>query len=833
MLTKTSRQDRGIKVKVLKLKPSYLLTTLALCSAFGVAAQVAEAAKASDGKDDEGRAIEVIQISATKRVTTLRETPLAVTAFDQKTLDENHVAQLDDLQGIVPSLQIAQNGTQNTPMVYVRGIGSSDQTESGDPAVAFHIDGIYSARSQGASALMFDLEGAEVLRGPQGTLFGRNATGGVVNLHTAKARLDGFDANAEITLGNYDRRATRAMVNIPLSETLAIRVAAAMDQSEGVVDFLPGSAMGEKYGSTDLAAARFSAFYQPTDKFDFTFSYENFTDNGTGNIPTISGGSDRSSYVQEPGFNDATSDSFRTRMNYNFDSGLQLAYIGGYTDTSRVSVWDRTWSLEKYEWGGCVECDHQATQHELQFKNDDAERLQWMVGYFYFKENNKTIFDIVHPDVDYEGGTTPNKNLWSTYRQPDRGLESNSLYAQSTYKLTDDWRISAGLRYTNDKRWDKGGRNIMCPDVKRTEVTEPNQDYVGYMDPDGILNGLGPNKNLVQPGQCWVDTYNDTSPEWSKTTGMARLEWDMTDDVMFYSSYATGFKSGTIQDGGKYTGTGPFTQADLDAIIAGNNNEAAGTAAYVAPEENTSIELGMKGLFLDGTLQLFAALFSTEYTDLQVTSNVVTNTGADLLRKTNAGKATINGLELEARWLVIENGELSGSMSVLDATYDEFLTTDSKYGRDGLAFNPSAGNPALPNLLDFSGNHLVMAPEFSASVNYEHFVGLESGATLKPRVRVGYTSEVWFDPANRGDRPAGFKNLPYAADIDRQDAYTKVDLSLTFEPSEGNWSTEAFVNNVTDRDIKSDQGRTHGDAVPNFMWQSPRTFGVRFNVAFE
>ena len=129
-------------MKVLKLKPSYLLTTLALCSAFGVVAQVAETTKTSDGKDDEGRAIEVIQISATKRVTTLRETPLAVTAFDQKTLDENHVAQLDDLQGIVPSLQIAQNGTQNTPMVYVRGIGSSDQTESGDPAVAFHLDGV-------------------------------------------------------------------------------------------------------------------------------------------------------------------------------------------------------------------------------------------------------------------------------------------------------------------------------------------------------------------------------------------------------------------------------------------------------------------------------------------------------------------------------------------------------------------------------------------------------------------------------------------------------------------------------------------------------------------
>ncbi|WP_337842778.1 TonB-dependent receptor [Rheinheimera sp.] len=779
------------------------------------------------------REIEVIQVTATKRTTTLRETPLAVTAYDQKALDKNHVIQLDDLQGAVPSLQIAQNGTQNTPMVYIRGIGSSDQTESGDPAVAFHIDGVYSARSQGASALMFDLEGAEVLRGPQGTLFGRNATGGVVNLHTAKARLDGFEGNAEMTLGNYDRKAVRAMVNIPVSETFAFRVAAATDQSDGVVDFLPGSAMGEKYGSTDLAAARFSTYYQPNDQLDWTLSYEHFTDQGTGHIPTLTGGDDRSSYVQVPGFNDFVIDSVRTRINYVFENELELAYIGGYTDSSRESLWDRSWSLTKYEWGGCVDCTHEAVQHELQLKNEDSARWQWMVGYFFFDESNKTIFDIVHPDVDYEGGTTPNPNLWSTYRQPDRGLRSNSLYAQSTFKLTDDWRVSAGLRYTNDKRWDKGGRNIMCPVKKGTETMEPNTDYVGLLDPDNLLGGLAPNKNLVQPGQCWVDTYNDTSPEWSKTTGMARLEWDMNKDIMVYGSVATGFKSGTIQDGNKYTGTGPFTKADLDAIIAANNNEAAGTNAYVAPEENTSIELGMKGLFLDGSLQLFGALFSTEYTDLQVTSNVVTATGADLLRKTNAGKATINGLELEARYLVSANGELTFAGSILDATYDEFLTTDSKYGAGGIAFNPSAGVPSQPNLLDFSGNHLVLAPEFSGSVSYEHFVGLDNGATLTPRARVSYSSEVWFDPANRGDRPEGFRNLPYAADIDRQDAYAKLDLSLNYQPSDGNWSAEAFVNNVTDRDIKSDQGRTHGDAVPNFMWQSPRTFGVRFSVSFD
>ncbi|MEN3156888.1 TonB-dependent receptor [Alkalimonas sp. NCh-2] len=811
-----------------KLKQSYIFISAAMLSA----ATTAALADSVTEQSIESRGIEVIQVSATRRVTTIRETPLAVTAFDQNALDDNHVLQLNDLQGTVPSLHIAQNGTQNTPMVYLRGIGSSDQTESGDPAVAFHIDGVYSARSQGASALMFDLEGAEILRGPQGTLFGRNATGGVVNLHTAKPQLDYFEANTELTVGNYDRRALRAMVNLPLTDTLAIRVAAATDKSDGYVAMAPGSAMGKKYGSTDLSAARISALWQPTDNFDWFLSYENFTDQGTGHIPTVSG-SNRSAYIQEPGFNDFVIDSLRTRINYTFDNGIMLSYIGGYTDSSRESVWDRSWTPDRYEWGGCVECTHEATQHEFQIKNDDSARLQWMIGLFYFKENNSTHFDIVHPDADWEGGNTPNPNLWSTYRQPDRGLKSNSIYAQSTYRVTDAFRVSLGLRYTEDKRWDIGGRNIMCPQAKRTENLPLNSDYIGLLDPDNLLNGLAPNKQLVQPGQCWVDTYNDTSPSWDKTTGMARLEWDLSPTVMVYTSYATGFKSGTIQDGGSYTGSGPFTQADLDAIIAGNNNEAAGTNAYVAPEENTSIELGLKGAFLDNTLQVFAALFTTEYTDLQVTSNVTTDTGADLLRKTNAGKATINGLEVEAKWLVGSNGELNGSMAYLDAKYDEFLTTDSSYGADGIAFNPSAGNPNLPNLLDFSGNRLVQAPEFSMSLSYAHFFALSNGASLRPRIRASYSSEIWFDPANRGDRPEGFRNLPYAADIDRQGAYTKLDASLLFMPSGGTWSLEAFVNNVTDRAIKTDQGRWNSNPVPNYMWQSPRTFGMRVKVSFD
>lgn len=764
---------------------------------------------------DNPREIEEIIVTATKRATNLQDTPLAVSAFSQETLSENHVVNLNDLQGMVPSLHIAQNGTQNTPMVYMRGVGSSDQTESGDPAVAFHIDGIYSARSQGATALMYDLEASEILRGPQGTLFGRNSTGGVINLHTAKPA-DSFAASFEHTLGSYDRAATRAMLNVPINPSWAVRFAAATDNADGVVDFAPSSNLGEKYGSTDLTSYRLSSLFTPSDALKWLLTFENFNDKGTGHIPTLTGGSDRSAYIQVPGMNDYEVNSLRTRLDYSFNSGIMLSYIGGYTDSTRVSRWDRSWLPGNYEWGGCIECNHDATQHEIQVKNSDDADWKWMLGLFNFTENNLTHFDIVHPNRDTRPSGNSNPIYWETYRQPDRGLESNSVFGQTTYSFTHSLRGTLGARYTQDKRWDKGGRNIKCPS-----------------DPNTATPGIADNRFLAAAGQCWVDNINDTSPDWDKVTGMGRVEFDLNDDDLIYGSVATGFKSGTIQDGAGYSGVTPMNADALASVIATNNNEAAGTQAYINPEENINYELGFKGLFLEQRLQLFASLFSTRYTDLQVTSNITTATGADLLRKTNAGKATINGLELEANWLVGDAGRLEGSIALLDAKYDEFYTVDSSFGADGVAFNPSANNAKFPTLLNFSGNQLVQAPDLAFTLSYRHDFNLTSGGVLTPRLRSSYSSEVWFDPANRGDRPAGFKNLPYAADIDRQDAYFKWDTSLQFKPASADYLVEAFVDNLTDEEIKNDQGRWNSRAEPNFMWAPGRTFGVRVKVDFQ
>ena len=152
--------------------------------------------------------------------------------------------------------------------VYLRGVGSANHTELGDPAVAFHVDEVYSPRPQGATVLMYDVSSVEVLRGPQGTLFGRNSTAGTVNIVTAKPETDEFDAYADVTVGDYDRFGTRGMVNVPISETFALRAAVATENRDGFVDFQPrSSAVGSrKYGAMDQEAVRVTALWEASER---------------------------------------------------------------------------------------------------------------------------------------------------------------------------------------------------------------------------------------------------------------------------------------------------------------------------------------------------------------------------------------------------------------------------------------------------------------------------------------------------------------------------------------------------------------------------------------
>jgi iron complex outermembrane receptor protein len=169
-------------------------SALCLSAVSATLAQAQTAAKAA--------ALDEIVVTATRRETTLQDTPLAITAFDQATLSENRVVSLLDVRGLVPNLQFFENGDHAVPLIFIRGLGTRNQTEAGDQGIAFYADGVFAARSQGTTVMMYDLDRVEILRGPQGTLFGRNATGGAIALHTARPDTGDFDTSGEITSGS-------------------------------------------------------------------------------------------------------------------------------------------------------------------------------------------------------------------------------------------------------------------------------------------------------------------------------------------------------------------------------------------------------------------------------------------------------------------------------------------------------------------------------------------------------------------------------------------------------------------------------------------------------
>ena len=180
--------------------------------------------------------LEEIVVTATRHETMLMKTPVAVTSVSQESLDRAGVQSVSELANLVPNMDIATINGQSTPIISMRGVRSTNETELGDPAVGVHLDGVYSPRMQGFLGLMFDNERVEVLRGPQGTLFGRNSTVGTINIITAKPKTDAFSANANLGIGNYAARDVSGMVNIPVSNDFAVRVAGRIHKRESYID---------------------------------------------------------------------------------------------------------------------------------------------------------------------------------------------------------------------------------------------------------------------------------------------------------------------------------------------------------------------------------------------------------------------------------------------------------------------------------------------------------------------------------------------------------------------------------------------------------------------
>ena len=753
-----------------------------------------------------------VTVTATKRLTTVQDTPLAVTAFSQRELDKAQVKDLSTLQALVPSLTVEQHGDSGGIHVFLRGIGSTNHTELGDPAVAFHVDGIYAPRPQAATALMFDLASVEVARGPQGTLFGRNATAGSVNLVTAKPRLGDNSGFVGFALGDRKRLAVQGAVNLPLGETAALRLAAISDQQDGWVDFQPRSNVqpgAKKYGATDQSGLRATLLWLPVAGVTTTTAIEYYRDNGAGQVSLMqtprAGQKWNSALIDTPGHLDQDSTQLRTRIDWAVTPAMELSYIGSVSTMARKNASDNDAGTQpgfkqehRTEWSR-----FNSHTHELNLKSTEGGSFEWIAGLFAVREDNRIRFDIdISQSPLLAGGgpivvhpVAPGDTAWAmSFIQPQRTLSSNAVFGQGTFKFSPTLSATAGARYTSETKKDVGGRNWVCPDFGATIGT------------GGRLIGPGGVVSFATCGSAYADELPDGTGTWggggkndgvakdSASTWLGRLEYKPHRDLLTYATVSTGFKSGGLSDGGRRH----------------------------KPEFLTNYELGAKAEFFNRTLAVNVDAFMMKYKDMQVSSIEYVGTGTarqQQLVTSNAAKASINGVEAEWSWRLTPQTRFSGHVSALDAKYDDFLTCDS-----------ALLDCAVPaNAVNLKGQQLPHAPKFATTVALEHELNV-AGGKLTPRLQVHHQSRSKLGPFGEMDAryPAIARATP---DARFQPAYTTADLSLRYEEAKGRWFVEAFVVNIGDEKVKTDVSWVTGSTWTSF-YNPPRTYGLRSQVRF-
>ncbi|UAJ10979.1 TonB-dependent receptor [Glacieibacterium megasporae] len=770
-----------------------------------------------------------IIVTATRRETTLQKTPIAVSAFSQATLDRQQVRDVTDLARFVPSLQFTQQGDQSAVLLTLRGIGNdSAYTEVADPEVAIYIDGVYSSRSQGASVLFYDLERAEVLRGPQGTLFGRNATVGALSLITAKPKFDSASGYVEAIAGDYSRFGSRGAVNLPVNDKLALRFAFVTERNDGYADFQPAPNIkgidasayvtaGKKYYARDQASVRGSLLFKPTDRLTWNLSAEYFLDKGApviGLLQTPRPGTKFWSTLSDTAPDtDRYSLAIRSDINYDISDGLRAEYIAGFTRIGGSTQTDadagalpptggvdpasgKLLYLGGFGQNATVYSKYDFSSHEFQLKSQGQHTIDFIGGVYYAHEVNKIRFDVDQRD-GYRDGST--RAFVGSFIQADREIDSLAGFGQATWNVNSRLRLTGGLRYTHDTKKDVGGRNVTafgCP------TSGPCNINIFGQFPNATADQLVALLNAQ--GGAFSISNNDVKGSWNKLSYLGRIDADLADNVLGYASISTGFKSGNIQDGGRTTN----------------------------PENITNYEVGLKSRLFDRRLTLNVAGYYSDFTGYQVNQVLTTrdaagNTIASQIITQNAKGATAYGFEAEAVANVTENDRIQVSATVQKTKLKTLVTADGRFDDQG----------AVSSLRDLAGNELAHAPRFSATATYEHDFKLTNGGSFTPRATVHYETRSWlsFFDGDRTNRVVNGVPVYYGSDFDKQKAYSRTDLALRYNAPADKYLLELFVQNVEDGKIRTNAS-TFGPTqyAPVFLsnYQAPRTFGGRVRLNF-
>jgi len=710
----------------------------AMIAAGGVHAQEGAASLAPPGAQPTD--LEEVLVTASRRSEALRDVPSAVSAYGGERLREQQVNSLTDVSTLSPNLQISSFATNAN--IAIRGIGNSQVGAGADAGVAVHVDGVYLGQAGLAVATFLDIERVEVLRGPQGTLFGRNATGGAVNL-IPKTPTASFEAGFDAAVG-VDPKMIRSsgFVSGPLTSDgkLLGRVAVMQDWNQGFTrngnpalkgQDGPADAAPRRLDNLDASAIRAQLEWRPTEDFSARLSAELQRENDNGPAAFVLGVPDPGQplpiFIQglptgDPArriayANLGAKDLDATMVNLVTDASLaggDLKTTLSYAHSANQTLQDGDGTSFDFTHTGYRDV---ATQYfaEVLYASDPTRHLTYVVGANVFdaRQTQNVAVPIAGlatgqdlngdgaVDTLFDGRVLPTGDLVPVTVSLGGTIKTQSYaaFAHAQYEILPGAKVFVGGRYSHDEK----------------KVDEYN-------------NFLG---------------AGSQQKSWSKFTYEAGLTYDFSSRITGYAKYATGFKSGGYGVGSR----GPA----------------------VDPEINANYEAGLKGAYLDGRLQANLAAFHMKYDDLQVSQ--VIGAASTL---SNAAKATIDGAEVE---LAVRPGDrlridLSGAYT--DARFDAFLTQDS-------------ARPYL-GLMNLAGNRLPQAPKWSGSAGVYYDTPAPLG-TVTVAARYDWKSRMYFSEFNTA--------------ISSQKAVGRLDLSLAYKTDDGRWTASLFATNVTDEQIKN------------------------------
>jgi iron complex outermembrane receptor protein len=703
--------------------------------------------------------LEEIIVTAERREASLQETAISISAFTSEDLVRNGIETSEQLTGFTPGLQIQRDVIGK---VVIRGIGTENFTIAGDPGVAIFSDGAYLARSSVAIFDMYDLERVEVLRGPQGTLYGRNATGGAINFISKKPTED-FEATVSADVGDYSKvRLEGAVSGTLVEDTLTGRLSGLYHNRDGYTDnIFPDVGRGlDELDDKDLWSLRGQLSWQASDSVTVDLRGDVYNDDSNPvpykyvDDPLIYFGAMGMPGTGIPFPNPLANDLRTVSQGYEFDVPGTNITIGS------AGTWDQwgllgtvNWELAngmtlksitsyrdiEFEWlndGDGIEAylvnyfqidDSEQFTQEFQLISDDEGPLTWTAGVYFLDEDADSFMGI--PVVPLVGIFDPAAVLI----EGESETTAYAVFGEATWAFREDLRLNLGLRYSYEEK------------------------EVFYVD-----NRFG-----------FVNVVDDDD-DWNSVTPKIGLDWFWTEDVMFYAGITKGFKSGGF-------------------------NLLAVQPSY-DEEEVWSYEIGTKGRYLDGRLQLNASAFYYDYDDLQVGKVVQLNATIE-----NAAAATIYGAEVELRALLTENFEIDWGLSLLDTEYDEFETEDK-------------GQLGAPSV-SLEGNELPRAPNVTSSLSALYNWELGGRGNIEIWGNWQYTDDQFFTPFNR----ANFE----------QESYSVLNASLTYRTADGRWAVSVYGDNLGDEDyftnaLESGVPTAGVDPlVPQFFVGAPRTWGVR------